>query len=145
MKFCHLLTQFRERARLSKTDLSRRLDVSSGYIINLEAGRQRPPTIKRLEQIINTLSLSKKEAKELLDCAGRERIKEKDRLFFEERPQVADLSPEILEALQDPIAVKALIITHKNSQDIKNSIKALLDCLPTLTIEKRQAILALCR
>lgn len=145
MKFCHLLTQFRERAGLSKTELSRRLDVSSGYIINLEADRQRPPTIQRLEQIIRVLSLSKKEAKELLDYAGRERIREKDRMFFEEKPQTVGISPDILEALQDPIAVKALLITHKNSQDIKNSIKALLDCLPTLTIEKRQAILALCR
>lgn len=55
------------------------------------------------------------------------------------------ISPEILEALQDPIAVKALLITFKNSQDIKNTIKALLETLPSLAPEKRQAILALCR
>jgi len=56
-----------------------------------------------------------------------------------------EISPEILEALQDPIAVKALLITYKNSQDIKNTIKALLETLPQLSSEKRQAILALCK
>ncbi|MDD5611022.1 MAG: helix-turn-helix transcriptional regulator [Candidatus Omnitrophica bacterium] len=55
------------------------------------------------------------------------------------------VSPEILEALQDPVAVRALLITHKNSQDIKNTIKALLETLPNLSAEKRQAILALCK
>ena len=56
-----------------------------------------------------------------------------------------NIPPEILEALQDPVAVKALLITHKNSQDIKNTIKSLLDCLPSLAPAKRQAILALCK
>jgi transcriptional regulator with XRE-family HTH domain len=55
------------------------------------------------------------------------------------------INPEILEALNDPIAVKALLITFKNTQDIKNTIKALLETLPNLSPEKRQAILALCK
>ena len=55
------------------------------------------------------------------------------------------ISPDILEALQDPIAVKALLITFKNSQDIKNTIKSLLETIPILSPEKRQAILALCK
>jgi len=55
------------------------------------------------------------------------------------------IRPEILEALNDPIAVKALLITHKNKQDIKDAIKALLETLPNLSPEKRQAILALCK
>jgi len=55
------------------------------------------------------------------------------------------IRPDILEALQDPVAVKALLVTHKNSQDIKNTIKSLLDCIPNLTLEKRQAILVLCK
>jgi len=55
------------------------------------------------------------------------------------------IPPEVLEAIQDPIAVKVLLLTHKNSQDIKNAIKALLETLPALSPEKRQAILALCK
>ena len=57
----------------------------------------------------------------------------------------SQISPEILAALQDPIAVKALLITFKNTQDIKNNIKSILDCLPNLSPEKRQALLALCK
>lgn len=63
--------------------------------------------------------------------------------FFGACPQ--NISPEILAALQDPIAVKALLITFKNTQDIKNTIKALLETVPILSAEKRQAILALCK
>lgn len=55
------------------------------------------------------------------------------------------ITPEILEALQDPIAVKALLVTYKNKQDIKSTIKTLLETLPSLSPEKRQAIIALCR
>jgi len=60
-------------------------------------------------------------------------------------PPTPKLSPEILEALQDPVAVKGLLIIHKNSQEIKDAIKALLETIPSLSAEKRQAILALCR
>ena len=146
MKFNRLLTQYREHAKLNKTELAQRMDISLGYIINLEAGRKKPPTIERIEQIINILSLSKKEAMELLESAAEERIPKKDIRFFQKKPQIREsLSPEILEALQDPIAVKVLLITYKNSQDIKNAIKSLLETLPALSPEKRQAILALCK
>lgn len=55
------------------------------------------------------------------------------------------IRPEILEALDDQIAVKIFLTAHKNSQDIKNIIKALLETLPSLAPKKRQAIIALCR
>jgi len=55
------------------------------------------------------------------------------------------ISPEILAALEDSIAVKALLVTSKHPQEIKNAIKCLLDCLPNLSIEKRKAIVALCK
>lgn len=56
-----------------------------------------------------------------------------------------NLSNDIVEALQDPVAVKALLITHKNSEDIKMAIRHMLDCFPGLSPDKRQAILALCK
>jgi len=55
------------------------------------------------------------------------------------------IDPKIMEALQDPIAVKALLATHKNTQDIKDTIKVMLECIPNLSQDKRQAIVALCR
>lgn len=58
------------------------------------------------------------------------------------------LSPipkDIEEALQDPIAVKALKVTFKNKQDAKNTIEAILECISDMSPKKRQALIALCR
>jgi len=54
-------------------------------------------------------------------------------------------SPEILEALQNPIAVQGLLLINKSDKDLRDAIRALLDILPNLTPDKRQALLALCR
>jgi transcriptional regulator with XRE-family HTH domain len=151
MKFCELLTLYREKKGLSKTELAKKIGVSPIYIMNIEAGRKKPPTLERVSQIINILSLTDKEINDFLKLAIAERIPPKERELFikqylqkpiEVRPSI---TPEILEALQDPIALKALLITHKNKQDIKNTIKNVLECLPNLTSEKRKAILALCQ
>lgn len=41
MRFCHLLTRYRERANLTKTELARKLGLkTASYIIDLEAGRK---------------------------------------------------------------------------------------------------------
>jgi transcriptional regulator with XRE-family HTH domain len=146
MKFADLLRKFREYSGMSPTELAQKMEVSPGYIFNLESGKQKPPTIERIEQISSILSLSKKDAMELLESAAEERIPKKDIRFFRKEPKTeSHLSPDILAALQDPIAVKALLITYKNTQDIKNAIKVMLDCLPSLSPDKRQAILALCK
>jgi transcriptional regulator with XRE-family HTH domain len=55
------------------------------------------------------------------------------------------ITPEILKAIDDPIALKALLATFQSSTDIKNAIKTMLSCLPALSPEKRQAILSLCK
>jgi len=58
------------------------------------------------------------------------------------------LTPEIIEAIKgvdDPLTLNIILLTCKSSKEVKNTIKSLLDCLPNLTPEKRQAILALCK
>jgi len=96
MKFCNLLTQYRERAGLTKTELAKKIGVTVSYIIDLEAGRKKPPTIERIEQIINIFSLSKKEAMELLNSAAEERILKKDIRFF----QIGRLKPGLPSDIQ---------------------------------------------
>lgn len=59
--------------------------------------------------------------------------------------QTHELDPKIIDAIRDPVAVQALLITYKNKQDVKDYIKAILECLPNLSAEKRQALLALCK
>jgi transcriptional regulator with XRE-family HTH domain len=55
------------------------------------------------------------------------------------------VTPEQASVLNDPIAFNIASMAHKKSQDVKNTVKDMLDCLPNLTPERRQAILTLCK
>lgn len=150
MRFAQLLERFRDRAGFRKVELARKLGVTDGYIRNLESSRQKPPTAERVQSLIKILDLSNKEAAEFKQAATIERIPKKYQAVLSSSqslhsPSIPYLSPAILEALQDPVAVQALLITHKNAQDIKEAIRSLLETLPSLSPEKRQAILALCK
>ncbi len=158
MTFRQLLTHYRQRAGLNMTQLASRLPssapgqhLSQGYIANLESGRSKPPTIIRVNQIADALSLTKTERENLIRIAAEERTHSVERkiLISESRAEygkaIDRLSPDVLEALSDPIAVKALLITHRNKPDIKDAIISFLECLPGLEPEKRQAIIALCK
>jgi transcriptional regulator with XRE-family HTH domain len=117
------IKELREQKRWSQKQLAAKVEVTQQAINNWERGANGPNPTQRE-------SLSK--AFEITEAELFGGIASK-------------ISPEILAALQDPIAVKALLITFKNSQDIKNTIKALLETLPNLTSEKRRALLALCK
>ena len=150
MKFKELLTHYRESKGLSKTELAKKIHVSLPYIIALESGRQKAPTLNCAKKISSVLNLNDREKIELLQVAALERISKDDREVIEELLQTrlasqSKLSKEILKALQNPIAVKALLVTDKTNDDIKDSIVSMLNCLPSLSPEKRQAILALCK
>jgi len=94
MRFCHLLTRYRERANLTKTELARKLGLkTASYIIDLEAGRKKPPTIERCKQLAHTLSLSKKESEEFLQEAAKERLPSEEVSLLGERPS---LPPEAI-------------------------------------------------
>jgi len=123
MKINDKIKQLREAKSIQQKTLALTLGVAQSTVSNWESGRQEPNPAQR-QKLCKYFGIIEAE------------------LFGAISPRI---NPEILEALQDPIAVKALLITYKNSQDIKNTIKALLDCLPSLTPEKRQAILALCK
>lgn len=87
MQFAKKLSYYRERAKLNKTELANRLSCSLGYIINLEAGRKKPPTSERLDQLVNILKLSKPEKQEFLSLAAEGRIPEKDKALLGKQPK----------------------------------------------------------
>jgi transcriptional regulator with XRE-family HTH domain len=162
-KFKDLLSKYRNRENLSKTNLAQKIGVTVSYIIDIEAGRKRPPPFEMCEKISKTLNISLEEQKIFYKAAWDERTGESDDKFIQElRTHVklvgdkaekimqkiesrSDIPPDILAALQDPIAVKALLATHKNTQDIKNTIKVMLEYIPNLSQDKRQAIISLCK
>lgn len=81
-KFSSLLKFYRERARLTKTEVSKRLGVSAAYLINLENRRDTPPSYERCNQLADILNLSKPEQQEFLMTAFRERTNTDSQKFI---------------------------------------------------------------
>jgi len=115
----------RENAHLTQEEFAKKIGAGIRTVGSWEQGSRVPDSTQR-KTICEFYGISEAE-------------------LFGGDPTGKNIRPDILEALQDPVAVKALLVTHKNSQDIKNTIKSLLDCIPNLTPQKRQAILALCK
>lgn len=75
MLFREILTKFRERSGLTKSELAEKLSVTAEYIINVERGQtKRPPTLDRCREISRALSLSTTEEQRLIDAAIEERM-----------------------------------------------------------------------
>lgn len=152
MEFSDMLTHYRDRSGLNKTALAEKIGVTPEYIITLEKGRIRPPTFERCEQFAKILNLDESERKEFFELAFEERLGEdvkfldhfKPSYFNQNNKETEKISSEILQAIEDPVAVKALLITHGGSADVKRAIKQLLDTFPNMAPEKRRAILSLC-
>lgn len=89
-KFSELVRYFRERSKLNMTQLADRMNVTPAYVMNLESGRKKPPTLERCEMIANILNLNPSEKKQIIDAAMTERM-----------------SPELLEWM------------HNNTQDVQ--------------------------
>ena len=74
MEFRKLLTKYRDSKGLKISELASKLEVSDGYIRNIETGHaKKPPTLSRCEKIAEILELNEAEAYELLEAAVIER------------------------------------------------------------------------
>lgn len=145
MKFKEMLNQFRERRGLNKSETALRLDVTPTYYMELETGRKSAPTREKLDKLSEIFELSPSEKQLFIDTAMEERLRPDELLWVESKQEIIKgISTEILEALRDPVAVKALLATHKNKKDIKDAIQRVIELLPDMPSEKRKAILALC-
>lgn len=148
MKFRHLLTQYRERKNLSKTGLAERVGVTPTTIMEWESGRKNPPSIEKCRTIANILGLSPDENTIFTDAAMEERLSDEALLWLAERDKkinkASHLSNDIMDALSDPVAVKALLATHKTSDDFKRLVTEIVENMENLSPAKRKEILRLC-
>lgn len=152
MKFCEHLTYYRERARMTKTALAEKVGVTPPYIMDIESGKKKPPSIIRVNEMARALSLSTNERQSFVDAAMEERISQdalewihgkEQRLAEQTAPY---LNKEIVNALQDPAAVKALLAVSKNKKALKKAIRDFLknhDC--DMDVGKQAEILQLCK
>ncbi|MHB8155045.1 MAG: helix-turn-helix transcriptional regulator, partial [Candidatus Omnitrophota bacterium] len=86
----------REKAHLSQKELAAKLDVVPGAVCNWEKGTNGPNPTQR-KKLCEVFKINE------ADIYGA--------------PSVSnEIPPDILEALQDPSAVKALLVTFTNKQ-----------------------------
>lgn len=79
MTFHILLKEYRNRSGLSIIDLAKKLGLKTGaYLGNIEAGRQKAPTVDRIIKMADILKLSKAEADEFIKVGISERLPKKD-------------------------------------------------------------------
>lgn len=118
MAFKEQIKQLRKKNNLLQKELAIKLGISKPTVSCWEQGIRFPNSTqrKKLCKIFN--------------------ISEAELFGGQALAATKDINPDILEALQDPIAVKALLITHKNSQDIKNAIRLLRKIGPELFLKK---------
>lgn len=150
MEFKKLLSYYRERADLTKTGLAERLKVTPTYIMEVEAGRKPAPNIERCHEIANILNLSVAEKQTLIDAAVEERLSHDVLLWLTERDKKYAsakkiCTDEILEALTDPVAVKALLATYQSKEDIKAIIQSIIENVDNLSKEQRKGLLRYCQ
>ena len=149
MNFNALLSYLREKSNLTKRQLAERLGIGETYVGHLEAGRSKPPIIERCHAIASALSLSKSETQQLIDAAMEERLSQEALEWLQSRESRYQktkeiCTDEILEALTDPVAVKALLATYKSQDDIKRIVAEIVENFHNISKERRREILKLC-
>ncbi|MCK4518526.1 MAG: helix-turn-helix transcriptional regulator [Candidatus Omnitrophica bacterium] len=131
MTIGHRIKQLREYQGLSQTELAQKIGAKHpSTVSNWEQSKGEPNSVLR-KKLCGIFGITEAEL-----FTNQSSIKE---------PEAPYITSEIREALQDPIALQALLVTYKNTQEIKETIKALLETMPNLSPEKREAILALCK
>lgn len=87
MPFNEYFRKLREERQITKTELARRLRVSIQYIVEVESGRSKPPTLERCTGIAKALGLSERETSKFLDLAIAGRATDELRPYIVREPQ----------------------------------------------------------
>jgi len=137
------IKQLREGSNLQQKQLAIALDVGQTTISNWESGKQEPNPSQR-KKLAEYFKISEAELFADLSLVG---LALKTSKFIEENPALLEIlqDQEILEALTDPVIVKALKSASRNKQGLKDAFRTLLERFPAMDPEKRNAILALCK
>ena len=149
MEFNDLFKKYFARSGLCQVDMAHKLNINESYVTNIKNGNKRP-SLKLAKSIAQIFNLSQEDKTEFLRVLVLEKLSPEEREVIENIKIVPvsskkNLSDDIEEAINDPLAVRALLVVHKNNPGIKKAIMHMLDCLPSLSLETRLAILALCK
>lgn len=125
------IRQLRKERNWNQKELAKRIGITPDAVSTWETGIRDPRPAQR-QKLAKAFGISEAE------------------LFSD--ISMKNISPEVLEALKDPVAVKALLLVFKstkglkaNPHDTKSDIQHFFEHLDNLPTEKLQAILALCK
>lgn len=76
-EFSEYLSKLIDESSKSKSDISKSLNVTIGYVSGMCSGKDKPPTFARIEEIANFLKLSPKIKQSLYISALKIRIENK--------------------------------------------------------------------
>jgi len=82
MEFAKLLTKYRNRKGISKTQLAGFLNVTPAYLMLVESGRRKPPTFEICQKLSKELHLDETERKLFLKRAFEERLDKNEGKFL---------------------------------------------------------------
>lgn len=151
--FGRLIVEARNRKGWTQEETAGKLGTSRGHFAKIEIEGEFPG-ITLINKIAEILGIDRyqlfdaitKDKKEKEQAKLRQKIKE-PRADYSNLPNkvrfLIKKHPEIVEALNDPVALKVFLAVHKTSSDIKETCKAILEALPSMPEKKRKAILTL--
>lgn len=87
MKFTEYLKRLREEYGISKAELARKMNLSIQYIVEIESGRSKPPTLERCSQIAQALKLTEDQKNNLINLAVQERASDELKPYILKEPQ----------------------------------------------------------
>ena len=111
MKFNAYLKQIREKRDMTKTELARKVGISIQYVVEVESGRSKPPTLERCQQIAKALALSEDEKNTFVNLAALERASKELKPFVAKEPQTPYAAGD---SQQDPLEFAKKIVGKDN-------------------------------
>ena len=141
----------RNKAKLSQEKLAEKFGCDRSSISNMETGRipLSPAMMMAYNTFLNVdMNLLKELTSDQKNTRGREKLNKKfkiaEKLASYERKELSPTlqslikkNPDIIEALNDPVALKVFLTVHKTSDDIKQ----MYDVILSLPKKKRKALL----
>ncbi len=120
----------------SLRSVSDRANISDSYLSQLETGQADNPSPEVLRQLADAL---RHPYIDLMKEAGYLPDDESDEIRV-----LKTLSKDVIEALADPLARKALLVTHYAKKKSEPLVSEVLEIISQMDTEKLQALIKLC-
>lgn len=82
-KFSQQLTEYRKKAKMTKTDVAKVLGIKSQFVGDVESGRAKPFMFDKIMTLVGIFSLNEAQAATFVESAFLERVGENNKMFLD--------------------------------------------------------------